>query len=146
MLSLFWMAINIIVILQLLIYIYLVIHWYYIHNWLLLLQNHPGSFHWEDELLQNLPPRSSQQGWVHWEDELLENTSTPSADVLKLGVHGNSGVLGSRWLKNAMRCCVGSIVCCLCYLGVLLLLVLLFTWIASCWHCINGNQLFVFYD
>jgi hypothetical protein len=76
-----------------------------------LLQNHPGSFHWEDELLQNLPPRSSQQVRVRWEDE-LENISTPSADILEVGVHGNSGALGNQWLKNAMRYCVSSIICC----------------------------------
>ena len=68
----------------------------------MLLQNYPGCFHWEDELLQNLSSPTSQQGRLHWEDELLENISTPLADVLEVGVHGNSGALGNQWLNNAM--------------------------------------------
>jgi hypothetical protein len=78
---------------------------------ILVRQNHPGGFHWEDELLQNTS---------------TPNMYTPVPEEEDEGEHGHARDPGMKLATTAMRCCCGSVVCTLCCLGVVLLLILMF--------------------
>jgi hypothetical protein len=71
--------------------------WLSIPNRLLLVQNHPGGFYWEDKLLQNMSPCMTHAAQVY---DFSQVMPTLVPNVKEFSLHGNSGTLGRQCMHS----------------------------------------------